>query len=180
MQKASLRSPLYTFLLPLLSFCFPPPPGTPRVKFKVQELQESFYALSNTPCILPAWRTESQWSSFTYPRRSPSLTPSTKWQNVQRKKSANGGKQEGLCETSLMREARSGREGGPMPAVMKSALASHLLWHFRHGAGCPCSAGEASQPGWPHDFCPLLGWLDIHLPALCSTWEPVGFKGKDK
>lgn len=140
MQKASLRSPLYTFLLPLLSFCFPPPPGTPRVKFKVQELQESFYALSNTPCILPAWRTESQWSSFTYPRRSPSLTPSTKWQNVQRKKSLQMGGSRRACVKRPWWE-RQGLEEKVDPC---------LLWW--------------SQP-WPATCCGTSG-MELGAPVL--------------
>lgn len=56
MQKASLRSPFYIFLLPLLIFFFPPSPGAPKVKFKFKHSYKELHTQSYTPCLFPSQR----------------------------------------------------------------------------------------------------------------------------
>lgn len=48
---------------------------------------------------------------------------------------------------------------------MKSAGASHLLWHFKQEAGSICSAEELVEGSWPHGFC-TLSWADCTFVSL--------------
>lgn len=181
MQKASLRSPFYIFLLPFSLFTSLLHPAHLK-----SSLSSSTPLKNSTFCpVLPAFPQPGEnlkWTIFLFnwSQKEPLPHPSTKWQNIQGENLSEWRwhgevvwniPQEGGLALEMKVERCLNDEvspGQPPVAALQARSREHLF--------CWAGGGKLAPGLLPT----VLGWLHVCLLALCWVRESMNFQGNDK